>query len=320
MKILVLSPIDDGSLEALRREHDVASAIGAGASSLPSLAADREVFVFRSGVKISEELLGSAPSLRLIVRAGSGLDNLDLTDARRRGVRLVKIPGPSAQSVAELTFGLMLDLARKISLADRLVRQAHWPKRELLGQLLFEKTVGIAGAGNIGSRVGELAVAWGLRAVGCVEHPGPAVAQALARKGIELAELDEVLRAGDFVTVNLPLQQSTRNLIDRRALSLMKPGSFLINVARGGIVDEEALYDELTAPNRLAGAALDVHAREGEGEISPFAELPNVVLTPHLGSMTAECQRAIGQRLLEIVAAFGRGELEGEVRNGELLL
>jgi phosphoglycerate dehydrogenase-like enzyme len=320
MKILVLSPIDDDSLEALHREHDVASAIGAGSSSLPSLAADREVFVFRSGVKISEELLGSAPSLRLIVRAGSGLDNLDLTDARRRGIRLVKIPGPSAQSVAELTFGLMLDLARKISLADRLVRQAHWPKRELLGQLLFEKTVGIAGAGNIGSRVGELAVAWGLKAVGCVEHPEPAIAQALARKGIELAELDEVLRAGDFVTVNLPLQKSTRNLIDRRALSLMKPGSFLINVARGGIVDEEALYDELTAPNRLAGAALDVHAREGEGEISPFAELPNVVLTPHIGSMTAECQRAIGQRLLEIVAAFGRGELEGEVRNGELLL
>jgi len=100
----------------------------------------------------------------------------------------------------------------------------------------------------------------------------------------------------------------------------MKPGSFLINVARGGIVDEEALYDELTAPNRLAGAALDVHAHEGEGEVSPFGELPNVVLTPHIGSMTAECQHAIGQRLLEIVAAFGRGELEGEVRNGELLL
>ncbi len=232
----------------------------------------------------------------------------------------MKIPGPSAQSVAELTFGLMLDLARKISLADRFVRRAHWPKRELLGQPLCGKTVGIAGAGNIGSRVGELAVAWGLKAVGCVEHPEPAIAQALARKGIELAELDEVLRAGDFVTVNLPLQKSTRNLIDRRALSLMKPGSFLINVARGGIVDEEALYDELTAPNRLAGAALDVHAREGEGEISPFAELPNVVLTLHIGSMTAECQRAIGQRLLEIVAAFGRGELEGEVRNGELLL
>jgi D-3-phosphoglycerate dehydrogenase / 2-oxoglutarate reductase len=320
MKILLLSPIDTDTLEALNREHDVDSAIGARPSSLDSLAADREIFVFRSGVQISNELLGSAPNLRLIVRAGSGFDNIDLVGARRRGIRLVKIPGPAAQSVAELTLGLMLDLARKISLADRFVRQAHWPKHELLGNLLHEKTVGIAGAGNIGSRVGELAGALGMKAIGCVEHPEPAIARALARKGIELAGLDEVLEAADFVTVNLPLQQSTRNLIDRRALSMMKSGAFLINVARGGIVNEEALYEQLTTPNRLAGAALDVHAREGEGAASPFRDLPNVVLTPHIGSMTAECQRAIGQRLLEIVAAFDRGTLEDVARNGELIL
>jgi D-3-phosphoglycerate dehydrogenase / 2-oxoglutarate reductase len=320
MKILVLSPIDEGSFERLNEDNDVASAVGVGSKSLQELAADREVFVFRSGVTISGELLAAAPNLRLIVRAGSGLDNIDLSDARRRGIRLMNIPGPSAQSVAELTFGLMLDLARRISVADRFVREARWPKHELLGQLLFEKTVGIAGAGNIGSRVGELAVAWGMKAIGCVEHPAPQVAEALGRKGIELADLDEVLRTGDFVTINLPLQESTRNLIDRRALSLMKPGAFLINVARGGIVDEGALYDELTMPGRLGGAALDVHAREGEGEVSSFSDLPNVILTPHIGSMTAECQREIGERLLEIVAAFGRGALEDEARDGELLL
>jgi D-3-phosphoglycerate dehydrogenase len=320
MKILVLSPIDEGTFETLNEEHDVASGVGANGQSLPELVADREIFIFRSGVAISEELMASAPNLRLIVRAGSGLDNIDVGSARRRGIRLMNIPGPSAQSVAELTLGLMLDLARKITLADRFVREAHWPKHELRGRLLFGKTVGIAGAGNIGSRVGELAVAWGMRAIGCVENPNPAVAQALERKGIELAELGEVLRAGDFVTINLPLQESTRNLIDGRALSLMKPGSFLVNVARGGIVDEDALLDELTTPGRLAGAALDVHAREGEGEVSPFAGLPNVLLTPHIGSMTVECQREIGERLLEIIAAFGRGGLEDEARNGELLV
>jgi len=319
MRILMLSPIDAGSLEALNREHDVASAVGAGADTLRSLAADREIFIFRSGVDISGELMRSAPELRLIIRAGSGMDNIDIADVRRRGIRLVKVPAPAAQSVAELTFALMLDLARKISLADRLLREAHWPKHELLGQLLFGKTVGIAGAGNIGSRVGELGTAWGMKAIGCVERPSAAIAQVLARKGVELATLDEVLAAGDFVTVNLPLTERTRGLIDGRALSLMKPGSFLINVARGGIVDEEALYGELTTPGRLAGAALDVHAREGEGEVSPFAELPNVILTPHIGSMTAECQGAIGQRLLEIVSAFTRGSLEAEVRNGELI-
>lgn len=320
MKILVLSPIDDRSIAALNRKHDVASAVGGGESALAKLAEDREVFVFRSGVEISARLMELAPNLRLIVRAGSGFDNVDLEDARRRGIHLMNIPGPSAQSVAELTFGLMLDLARKISLADRLVRQAHWPKQQLLGRLLFGKTVGIVGVGNIGSRVGELASAWGMKAIGCVEHPGPAVAAELAKKGIELADLDDVLRAGDFLTINLPLKSSTRNLIDGRALSLMKPGSFLINVARGGIVDEEALYEELTTPGRLAGAALDVHAHEGEGALSPFADLPNVVLTPHIGSMTAECQQAIGERLLEIVAAFEAGALRREARNGELLL
>lgn len=320
MKILVMSPIDNGSLELLNREHDVASAVGVGETSLIQLARDREVFIFRSGVEISDRLMRSAPGLRLIVRAGSGFDNVDLANARRRGIRLMNIPGPSAQSVAELTFGLMLDLARKISQADRLVRQGRWPKHELLGHILYGKTVGIVGAGNIGSRVGELASVWGMRAIGCVESPGAAVGEELLGKGIQLASLGDVLRTGDFVTINLPLQESTANLIDARALSLMKPGSFLINVARGGIVDEEALYKELTAPGRIAGAALDVHAHEGEGEISPFAELPNVVLTPHIGSMTTECQEAIGERLMQIIGAFARGKLDAEARNGELLL
>jgi D-3-phosphoglycerate dehydrogenase / 2-oxoglutarate reductase len=320
MKILVMSPIDNGSLELLNREHDVALAVGVGETSLTRLAGDREVFIFRSGVEVSEQLMRSAPNLRLIVRAGSGFDNVDVANAQRQGIRLMNIPGPSAQSVAELTFGLMLDLARKISLADRLVREGRWPKHELLGHVLYGKTVGIVGAGNIGSRVGELAAAWGMRAIGCVEYPGAGVAEKLLGKGIELADLDDVLRAGDFVTINLPLQESTVDLIDRRALSLMKPGSFLINVARGGIVEEEALYKELTMPGRIAGAALDVHAHEGDGEISPFADLPNVVLTPHIGSMTAECQEEIGERLMRIVGAFARGELEAEARNGELLL
>ncbi len=165
MKILVLSRIDDDSLEALHREHASPPQSERAQALCPHWRQTVRSSSFGAASR-SPGSFGLRSESALDRPAGSGLDDLDLTDARRRGIGLVKIPGPSAQSVAELTFGLMLDLARKISLADRFVRRAHWPKRELLGQLLYGKTVGIAGAANIGSRVGELAAAWGLRAVG----------------------------------------------------------------------------------------------------------------------------------------------------------
>jgi len=164
--------------------------------------------------------------------------------------------------------------------------------------------LGIVGAGNIGSRVGQLGAAWGMQPVGCVEDPSAIVEAQLKRMGIRLTDLDEVASSADFLSIHVPLTESTRHLVDARVLSRMKTGAYLINLARGGVVDEKALYKELIAGGRLRGAALDVHEAEGEGKISPLATLPNVILTPHIGAMTADAQRDIGRRAVAIIDSF----------------
>jgi D-3-phosphoglycerate dehydrogenase / 2-oxoglutarate reductase len=303
MRILVASQIAPAALATLQERHDVRTAIGASERALAEAAADREAVVFRSGVIIGPGVL-AAPDLRLLVRAGSGLDNLDLATVRDRGIELVRIPGPGAQAVAELTFGLMIALARSIVLADRHLRAAHWAKSELVGYNLRGKRLGIVGLGSIGTRVASLGVAWGMRPIGVVEHASEDRARAFAERGIELADLDRVLAEGDFVSLHVPLNDQTRGMIGAVELARIKPGAFLINIARGGIVDEAALLEALQPGGRLRGAGLDVHIAEGEGKRSPLADLPNVVLTPHIGAQTIDAQEEIGHEVVAIIDRF----------------
>ena len=300
MKILIASSIDKDAIEELSQEHDVICAFGAPEEELKQLIVDREILIFRSGVQITADVMAAAPDLRLIMRAGSGYDNIDLDHVSERPIRFIRIPGPGAQAVAEMSFALMLTLARNLFSADRQWRQGRWVKHQIKGQLLAGKTLGIIGAGNIGRRTGLLGVAWGMDVLGCVEVPRPQTYAALRERGIHAATLEEVLAQSDFVSVHVPLQPSTRNMIGAEELALMKPGSFLINLARGGVVNEEALYEALTS-GHLAGAGLDVHESEGEGNISPFAELENVILTPHIGASTVDSQRQIGQIMVTYV-------------------
>lgn len=306
MKILVASDLCPRALKHLEEHHDLRLAIGAPESELRTAIADRDVLVFRSGVDITRTVLSSAPSLRLLIRAGSGLDNLDVAYARERQMVLFRIPEPGAQAVAELAFAFMLHLAREIRWNDQEIRRGQWTKASTTGYILRGKVLGIVGAGNIGSRVGEMGAAWGMKPIGCVESPTRAVRDQLASKGIRLAELEEVAREADFLTIHVPKQPSTLNLIGSEVLSWMKPTAFLINLARGGVVDEAALLDGLEGPGAPAGAALDVHATEGQGCISPLASLSNVVLTPHIGATTVDTQREIGERVIEVVEAFQR--------------
>ena len=304
MKILIISPIDPGAIERLRESHDVVCAFGADEPTLQALIPDREVIVFRSGVAVPAGVMELAPDLKLLVRAGSGFDNVDLDYLRRRGLPMVRIPEPSAKAVAELAFAQMLVLARNLLEADRKWRQGIWAKHEITGYLLTGKVLGIVGAGNIGSRVGQLGAAWDMEAIGCVDPPSPQIAAELREKGIRLADFDEVLTRADFLSIHVPLMPSTRNLLDAQALARMKPGAFLVNTSRGGVVDEPALYRELTTEGRLRGAALDVHAHEGNGKISPLAALPNVLLTPHIGANTVDTQREIGERVISIIESY----------------
>ena len=315
VKVLLVSPVDPDAARLLYSRHDVASAFDDFGPHRADLLKDREILVFRSGVEITPEVMDLAPRLGLIVRAGSGFDNIDLHHAARRGIRVVRIPGPSADAVAEFTFGLMLTMARRIVRADALVRDGLWPKRELGGNLLVGKVLGIVGAGNIGTRVGQLGAAWGMDTIGCVDPIHLDWMPPVFMRGGDLAA---VLAAADFVTVHTPLTDRTRGLLGAGELAAMKPGAYLVSTARGGIVDEAALYEAL-ASGHLAGAALDVHEREGDGVIPKLADLPNVVLTPHIGGMALESQRAIGRRIVELIEAFTAGILDSTADQSELL-
>lgn len=305
MKILIASSIDADAIDRLREDHHVECAFrGVTEDMLPTLIRDCEILVFRSGVKISAQLMECAPDLKLLVRAGSGLDNLDFEYVQRRGLKLVRIPQPGARAVTEMAFAFMLALSRRLFEADRSMRESRWAKNELSGYLLYGKTLGIVGVGNIGGCVADMGVAWGMNVIGCVEHPSPERIQKFLEKGIRILEFEQVLAEADYLSIHVPLKENTRFLIHAEELARMKSGSYLINLARGGIVDERALYEALTDGGRLRGAALDVHEQEGEGKLSPLAGLPNVILTPHIGAMAVDTQREIGRRVVEAVSSF----------------
>jgi len=305
MKILLLSRIFPASIESLREKHDVIEAFDASPEELLDLVVDRETLVFRSGVDVTAELMSRAANLGLLIRAGSGLDNLDLDYVNENGLELIRVPGPGARAVAELAFSFMLALSRQVLPADRMLREGHWAKHELSGFLLEGKTLGIYGAGNIGSLVGRMGAAWGMNVLGCVEAPSDERANTFREQGISLVSAGEVVANADFLSINVPLKESTRGLIGPETLQAMKQGSFLVNLARGGIVDENSLLEVLNS-GRVLGAALDVHANEGEGKISVLADLPNVILTPHIGAMTVDSQRGVGERVIEIVEQHSR--------------
>ena len=312
MKILIASHIDPDTVEVLQRHHDVVTAFGAEVDELTELVQGREVMIFRSGVSIAPQVLERGADLKLLVRAGSGLDNIDVDLVRSLGLRMVRIPRPSAQAVAEFTLGMILDVSRNISLADRLLREGRWPKPELAGTLIADKTLGIVGAGNIGSRLGEMAAGLGMRVIGCVNpHHDPPV-DALHALGIEPVAFRELLGLSDIVSLHTPLTDETRGLVGADELALMPAGSILVTTARGGVVDEAALLDALDS-GHIAGAALDVHENEGDGVLSPLAAHPNTVLTPHIAAMAVESQHQIGSRILEFIEAFERNELDSVV-------
>jgi phosphoglycerate dehydrogenase-like enzyme len=304
MRILVASPIDAAALKELQKEHDTVCAHDPTTDSLKRLIDGSEALIFRSGVSITAELMDCAPGLKLLIRAGSGIDNLDMEYVRRRGLELIRIPEPGAKAVAEMSFALMLALSRNLVEADRLTRMGRWAKHELTGYLLTGKTLGVVGVGNIGSRVAQMGVVWGMQVVGCVEHPSLARAVEMNARGIRLVDFGEVMSKADYISVHVPLKESTRSLIDGDAFARMKPGVFVINLARGGVLDEDALCKVMSNGGGVRGAALDVHKDEGEGRISPLAGLKNVILTPHIGAMTIDSQRQIGSRILEVMRSF----------------
>lgn len=305
--VLVADRVHEQGLALLRQARgiEVVEAIK-NPERLKELLPGAHALLVRSETKVTAELLALGRQLKVIGRAGIGVDNIDVEEATRRGIAVFNAPGGNTVSAAEHTVGLLLALVRRIPWADASMRRGEWDRTRFQGTELRGKTLGIVGLGRIGSQVAGIARALGMRLVGY----DPYLAESRARElEVELLPLDELLARADVVTLHLPLTKETRWLLDRRRLGLMKPTAVLVNCARGGLVDEAALLEALDQ-GRLAGAALDVFEQEPLPADSPLRRAERVILTPHLAASTAEAQRQVA---LEICAAVREALLNGSL-------
>lgn len=303
VKILVCDPIDAEGVQKLRGQGfqvDIKPSIVK--EELEKIIPGYDALVVRSRTKVSQEIIERGKRLKAIGRVGAGLDNIDLDAAEEKSVAVLNTPEALADSVAEMTIGLILAAARKISVADCSVKNGKWLKTELTGRLLKGKTLGLIGLGNIGKRVAEIAKEIGMKIL--VTKRTPPGAKLLRALNAEFVPLEDLLRRSDIVSVHVPLTQETDRMIGGREVSLMKPGALLVNTSRGRIIDEDALLDALKSGN-LGGAALDVYESEPPKN-QKLVRLPNVLCTPHIGAQTHEAQKAASVMVAEKLIQFLR--------------
>lgn len=268
-------------------------------NGLPAALADADALVVRSAVQVDDALMERAPRLRVIGRAGVGVDNIDAEAATRRGIVVMNTPGANAVAVAELTICLMIALARKVPAANTSMHAGKWEKKILQGSELRGKTLGILGLGRVGLEVARRARGFGLEVIGS----DPFVSAAIAREnGIKLVSLDEMISGSDYITLHVGLTPQTAGVINAKTIAAMKKGVRIINCARGELIDDAALIDALKS-GQVAGAALDVFTVEPLKD-SPYAQLDNVILTPHIAGSTAEAQEAVGIQIARQVREY----------------
>jgi D-3-phosphoglycerate dehydrogenase / 2-oxoglutarate reductase len=262
--------------------------------------------IVRSATKVKAEMLDRAPMLSVVGRAGVGVDNIDLVAATERGIAVLNAPAGNTVSAAELTLALILSMVRRVAEADASVRRGEWARSKFNGVELRGRTLGLVGAGRIGGEVARRCRAFGMDVIAYDPY---LTDERAAELQVERAELDDVLKRGDVISLHVPLTDATSGMIGTEALAKMKKGAFLVNVARGGVVDEAALAAALEA-GHLGGAALDVFANEPLEEDSPLRTAKNSLLTPHLGASTSEAQELVASEIAEAVrAALAEGDL-----------
>ena len=314
-KIVVMDPLDDEFFNIINGKAYVVKAYQEGCQSLMDVVRDADVIVTRSSHRIDKTVIDNAKNLKVIARAGVGLDNIDVDYAIKRGIKVVSVPSASTEAVAELTMGLIIALARWISSFDRSMHNGEWCKNSKLGIELMGKTLGIIGLGRIGSRVAKFAKMFGMRIVAYDPYVSPRKAERLK---VELKDnLDVLLLESDFVSIHASLTSETKGLIGERELKLMKPTAFLINTARGAIVDEKALIKALKE-KWIAGAALDVYTEEPLPKNHPLRKIENIILTPHIASYTYEAVKRTDEMVLEALETFFKGGKPKWIANPEV--
>jgi D-3-phosphoglycerate dehydrogenase len=303
-RILVTEKISEEGLEILKRDAQVDVRLDLDKSSLPGALAEYDALVVRSATKVTGDVIaGAGDRLRVIGRAGSGVDNIDVEAATKRGITVVNAPASNNVAVAELAIGLLLALARQIPHAHSSMQAGKWERSKFMGWEVRGKTLGLVGMGRIGAQVARRARGLEMHIV--AYDPVISVDRA-AQLGVEVVTLEELLRTSDVVSLHVPLVDSTRNLLSTEHIGKMKQGAYLINASRGGVVDETALLAALES-GQLGGAALDVYSSEPPKE-NPLVGHPKVIATPHLGASTSEAQALTGADVAEgVVAALAGG-------------
>jgi D-3-phosphoglycerate dehydrogenase len=289
-RILVVEPVAQPAIDLLAAAHETDLRLDLPREQLLSLAGGYDALVVRSQTRIDDELLAAAPRLTVVGVASVGTDRIDLAAATRAGVMVVNAPTGNTIAAAEHTIALMLALLRKIPSADASLRRGEWDRSGHTGAELRNKTIGIIGLGKIGKAVARRVAAFEARILACDPY---LTAEQAAEASAKLVGLPELLGRSDVITVHTPLTDRTRGMIGQAQIDAMKPGTYLLNVARGGIVNEAVLATALRS-GHLAGAALDVYSAEPVSAENPLRSAPNTVLTPHLGASTAEAQDRVG--------------------------
>ena len=304
VKVLVAAPIHEKAIGVLKEAgFEIVYEEYPDEERLIELVKDVEAIIVRSKPKVSRRVIDAAPKLRVIGRAGVGLDNIDLDTARERGIKVVNSPAASSRSVAELAIALIFNVARKVAFADRKMREGVWAKKQCEGIELEGKTLGVVGFGRIGYQIAKIAKALGMKVILYDPYPNEERAKEV---GGTFVPLEDLLKESDVVTLHVPLIDATYHIINEERLKLMKPTAILINAARGAVVDNAALVKALQE-GWIAGAGLDVYEEEPLPKDHPLTKLDNVVLTPHIGASTVEAQMRAGVQVAEQIVEILKG-------------
>lgn len=308
MKVLVSDPLSEQGLKILKDDGlTVDVKTGLPKEELVKCIGEYDALLVRSGTKVTADVIENAGKLKVIGRAGVGVDNVDVGAASKRGIIVMNTPGGNTISTAEHTMALMLAMARNVAPANVSVKQKQWDRKKFRGTEIFRKTLGVIGLGRIGMEVAKRALAFGMKVVA---YDPFVSSEKLGRFDIEPVDIDKLFKVSDIITVHTPVTSETKGLIGKKALGKMKKGVRIINCARGGIVDEKALYEAVKS-GKVAGAALDVYEKEPPTD-SPLLELDNVLTMPHLGASTVEAQENVAVDIAYQVVDVLKG---GPIRN-----